>query len=702
VENRWSDADARACTRRYEPVFGEALALRIYTSRLLGGDPRLVLHGGGNTSLKGSHRNVLGEEVPALFVKASGFDLASIEPEGMPPVDLAWLRRLRALEVLSDAAMVNELRTHLFDHRAPTPSIEALVHAWLPAPYVDHTHADAILALTNQSHGPEQVREALGPDAIVLDYVKAGFQLARAAAAAFEARPDARAMVLMRHGVITWGDTARESYERMIAVVSDAEGHAEVRSIRPLRVADPTPLETARERLAGVAPIVRGALAQPSGDPDRPHRRMILRSLVTRAALDFVDSDRGRELALTPTVTSDHLIRTKALPLWIDAPAWGDPQRLRDQIRDGALAYARDYRAYVERHRALLPAGVEPADAAPRVVLLPGLGVLCAGEDARAAGVARDIAEQTLAVKARIAAMGRYEGLPERDLFEMEYYALQQAKLAGRGAPALGREVALVTGAAGAIGAGIARGLLGAGCHVAVTDLPGERLDSLAAELGGPFAGRVLAVPLDVTDASSVAEGFAEVARTWGGVDVVVVNAGLALVSALADMPVEGFRRLERVNVEGTLLVLGEAARQLALQGTGGDVILVSTKNVFAPGAHFGAYSATKAAAHQLARVASLELAPLGVRVNLVAPDAVFGEPGRRSGLWQEVGPERMRARGLDERGLEAYYRDRNLLKARITPEHVAQAVLFFATRRTPTTGATLPVDGGLPDATPR
>jgi NAD(P)-dependent dehydrogenase (short-subunit alcohol dehydrogenase family) len=338
----------------------------------------------------------------------------------------------------------------------------------------------------------------------------------------------------------------------------------------------------------------------------------------------------------------------------------------------------------------------------PRIALLPGLGALCAGPDARAAGVVRDITRHTLAVKARIAGTGaHYAGLPERDLFEMEYYALEQAKL-GRARPPLGSQVALVTGAAGAIGAGIARGLLAEGCHVALTDLPGERLDSLAAELGAEADARVLATPLDVTDPASVAAAFAEVARTWGGVDLVVANAGAAHVARLADLSLEAFQQLERVNVDGTLLVLREAARHFAAQGTGGDIVLVSTKNVLAPGAGFGAYSATKAAAHQLARVASLELAALDVRVNLVAPDAVFGDATRPSGLWQQVGPERMRARGLDAEGLEAYYRDRNLLKARITPDHVARAGVVFATRQTPTTGATLPVDGGLPVAAPR
>jgi NAD(P)-dependent dehydrogenase (short-subunit alcohol dehydrogenase family) len=297
--------------------------------------------------------------------------------------------------------------------------------------------------------------------------------------------------------------------------------------------------------------------------------------------------------------------------------------------------------------------------------------------------------------------MGDYDGLPEADLFAMEYYTLQQAKLRDAG-PKLAREVAIVTGAAGAIGSGIVRGLLRDGCHVAATDLAGAPLDSLVEELRVEYGARIPGVALDVADAASVAAGFAAVGATFGGVDLVVNNAGLAHVATLGELELDAFRRLERVNVEGTLLLLKEAERVFSAQQTGGDVVLVSTKNVFAPGAGFGAYSATKAASHQLARIASLEMAAQDVRVNMVAPDAVFSDGARKSGLWKEVGPGRMKARGLDEKGLEAYYQNRNLLKARVTADHVANAVLYFARRETPTTGATLPVDGGLPDATPR
>ncbi|MDO9541850.1 MAG: SDR family NAD(P)-dependent oxidoreductase [Kiritimatiellia bacterium] len=266
----------------------------------------------------------------------------------------------------------------------------------------------------------------------------------------------------------------------------------------------------------------------------------------------------------------------------------------------------------------------------------------------------------------------------------------------------LRNKIAVVTGAAGAIGAGICRSLLEHGYHVAATDLIRESLDDLVKELKTLAPGRIIGVQMDVTDKKSVTIGFSQVTCRWGGVDIIVANAGIAMVAPLMDLDPGAFRKLEKVNIEGTLLTLAEAGRCLCRQNTGGDIILVSTKNVFSPGAQFGAYSATKAASHQLARIASLEYAQFDIRVNMVAPDAVFSDGKRKSGLWAEIGPSRMKARGLDEKGLEEYYRNRNLLKARVTAAHVANAVLFFATRQTPTTGATIPVDGGLPDATPR
>jgi NAD(P)-dependent dehydrogenase (short-subunit alcohol dehydrogenase family) len=390
------------------------------------------------------------------------------------------------------------------------------------------------------------------------------------------------------------------------------------------------------------------------------------------------------------------------MPLWVDDPKYDSEDQLLEGISSALADYANEYDAYVKRNLERMPSDLVRFDSMPRVVLMPGLGAVCVGGNVHEAEVVRDITDETLRAKVMIAETGDYEGLGEKQLFDMEYFSLQHRKLDPEDELVLRDTVALVTGAVGAIGSGICEELLKHGAHVAVTDLPGEGLESFEKELKSSFGNRVMTSPLDVTDAGSVSGAFDRVIGMWGGVDLIVANAGIAHVSSLAEMDPDEFRKLESVNVEGTLHLLSEASRRFRTQGTGGDIVLISTKNVFAPGAQFGAYSATKAAAHQLARIASLELAPLGVRVNMVSPDAVFSHSERKSGLWSEVGPSRMRARGLDEKGLEEYYQNRNLLKAKITATHVAKAVLFFATRQTPTTGATIPVDGGLPDSTPR
>jgi rhamnose utilization protein RhaD (predicted bifunctional aldolase and dehydrogenase)/NAD(P)-dependent dehydrogenase (short-subunit alcohol dehydrogenase family) len=719
MRSRWSDKEAAGCVARYGAEWGEPLALRTYSARLLGSEPSLVLHGGGNSSVKALWIDVFGEEISAVFVKASGADMATIEPAGHVALDLEYLLRLRTLPELDDAEMVEQLRTHLLRADSATPSIEALVHAFLPGTFIDHTHADAVLTLANRKDGDAVAKEALGSEVAVLPYVTPGFQLALATSIALKVHPRVRGLVCAQHGLITWGETARESYEMMIDLVSHAESYvAKSRTMHAVNTASAKSPEGATKkaatpkngeghgpdpRLALTAAVLRGVLAERTGDCDRRYRKVILQVLAGPEVLESLALPRAQETLVTPPLTTDHLIRTKALPLWVEGLSPDDESELRRQLAEAVEEYSEAYTGYLGRYAGAMPVGVEPFAPKPRVVMAPGLGVFCAGPDLREAVITRDITEHTLVAKTAIAAAGSvYRGLPEEELFAMEYRALQHAKLGPADAAPLRGQVALVTGAAGAIGTGICQGLLEAGCLVAATDLPGEPLSNLVDGLDATFPGGIRGVTMDVTDPDSVATAFAEVAQTWGGVDLVVPNAGVAAVASLPELDLEEYRRLERVNAEGTLLVLAEAARLFRRQGTGGDVVLVSTKNVFSPGASFGAYSSTKAAAHQLARVASLELAADDVRVNMVAPDAVFACGACRSGLWAEVGPARMKARGLDESGLEAYYQERNLLKSQVTAAHVANAVLFFATRQTPTTGVTIPVDGGLPDSTPR
>jgi len=386
-------------------------------------------------------------------------------------------------------------------------------------------------------------------------------------------------------------------------------------------------------RLAQIAPIVRGLLAEATGDEDKPYRPVILKSLTSKEAVDFAGLAKNAEAKRYPAP----LVKGPIPPLFIDPVDYdAAPEALRRQLGDAISGYSARY------------------NSKPEIICVRSLGALYIDE--------RKTDSE----------------LPLRN------------------------KVALVTGAAGAIGYGICRGLLEAGCHLAATDVAGKKLDDFVADLRQTGGDRVIGIPIDVADKESVSRGFESVIQTWGGIDIVVVNAGIPLVANLKDIDLDAFRKLEKVNVEGALLTLAEAARLFILQGIGGDIIVISTKNVPSPGAGFGAYSATKAACHQLGRIASIELAQYGVRVNMVAPDGVFSEGKYKSGLWEQIGPDRMRARGLDEKGLQEYYRNRNLLKLRVTGRHVANAVLFFATHQTPTTGATIPVDGGLPDATPR
>jgi rhamnulose-1-phosphate aldolase/alcohol dehydrogenase len=706
METRWSDAEAAEYVERFAPRWGEELALRVYTSRLIGRDPDLVMHGGGNTSLKGTVTTLVGDRVEALFVKGSGWDLDAIEPPGLPAVDLAHLRRLRALRELSDEEMVNQLRTHLFDAGAPNPSVETLLHAFLPHRFIDHTHADIALVLTNQPRDEAEalVRDAFGARWAIVPYIMPGFALAKLAAEVFERDPSVEGLVLLNHGLFTFADDARTAYERMIDGVDRAERFVRARARERRPAGRGARLDAAPpERAARLAPILRGALAEPSGAADRPWRRMVLEYRVSEEALEILAGPDAAALADANPLTPDHVIRTKgpALLLADDLPL-DDDGALRARLDAAIAAYRTRYDAYFDANRGRARTKITKLDAIPRVILVPGVGVFTAGRTKQDARIAADIAEHTLRAKALANAIGRYTALGDADLFDMEYWSLEQAKLGKAKDPALAGQVAVVTGAAGAIGFAVCRKLVEAGAHVVVTDVARERVDAAVAELDPKRRGTAAGVVMDVTDEGSVAAGFADACRLYGGVDVVVLNAGIAHVSPLAETDPAAFRRVVDVNLTGYFLVLREAARLLRRQGTGGNVIVNSSKNVFAPGADFGAYSASKAGAHQLGKVAALELAAAGVRVNLINADAVFGDSRRPSGLWQEVGPARARSRGLDPAELQEFYRQRNLLKAIVTPDHVGNAVVFFASNLTPTTGATLPVDGGVADAFPR
>ena len=696
MKNRYTEQDANASLRAM-PDCPPDLALRVYTSRLLGAEPSLVLHGGGNTSVKTTVANILGEEEQVLFIKGSGWDLATIAPQGFPGLDLAYLRRLQNLKTLGDEEMVNQFRTHMRAASSPTPSIETLVHAFLPHRFIDHTHADAIVTLTNRDHAEERLREALGDRIAVLPFIMPGFPLAKAMAALYEENPDVEAIILKNHGIFTFGEDARTAYDRMIDYVSRAEEYLDRHTAAG---SDMATLAVQPVNPAIALPMLRGALSFTEESGRRRTFHLHLRH--NDALLAGLARSEARELLTSGVLTPDHVIRTKNYPLWLEL-AGLEEEAARETIHTAMAAYQQAYQESFREQTAAKKLHRTMLDPMPRVILIPGLGVVAAGFTPQDAEIAADIAEHTITAKLAGVGLGPYRELGADHIFDMEYWSLEQAKLGKSKAKPLEGRIALVTGGGGAIALGIGRQLLLAGARVFLSDINGERLATVCNKLADSFGcHKVTPLAMDVTSEQSVADAMANLIAEAGGLDILVPNAGIAQVARLEDLAPDAFRKVMEVNCLGVFQVILAAIPIFRRQDTGGSVVINSSKNVFAPGAAFGAYSASKAGAHQLGKIAAIELAALKVRVNMINADAIFDDDGVSSGLWDVVGPDRMRSRNLDPEGLKEYYRQRNLLKTTVHAEHVGNAVVFFASEQTPTTGATLPVDGGITEAFPR
>lgn len=639
-----------------EAGFADDLDARVYSSRLLGSDPSLVLHGGGNTSVKVDAVTVTGRPERRLLVKGSGWDLGSIERAGFAPLRLAPLVELAGLDALDDLTMARELASYRVDPEAPAPSVESILHALLPYRFVDHTHADAVVTLTDTVHGEVLVREVLGDDVLVLPYVMPGFDLARQVAAAIPLlTPETRGIVLMNHGAFTFGDTARESYERMIDLVARAEEAIAARVTRGEPAGEATPFD----RVAVAR--VRAEIAAVAGFP------VLVRVDRSPAALAFARDPRVEQLSQVGTATPDHVLFTKPTPM----------------LGRDVAAYADRYRAYFDANlpRARVP--VTMLDPAPRVVLDPELGLLGAGRTPALSRAATEIYRHTIDVIRDADALGGYRSATTEELFDLEYWDLEQAKLRRSGPPReqVGR-VVLITGAAGGIGRACAARFLAEGAAVVGLDLDpavADRFDG-AAWLG---------LACDVTDADQVAAALDRAVEQFGGIDVVVLNAGIfPAARPLAELPAAEWRRVLDVNLDASVDLLRETHPLLALSPGGGQVLVIGSKNVAAPGPGAAAYSASKAALTQVARVLALEWAPDGIRVNVVHPDAVFD-----TGIWTpELLAERAERYGMT---VEQYKR-RNLLGAEITSDDVARLCVTMAGAAfAKTTGAQVPIDGG-------
>lgn len=653
MENLWSASEANKCQSDLEQ--------RVYSSRLLGQDSTLVLHGGGNTSVKVTERNALGEEEEILYVKGSGWDLETIQAEGFVPVRMVHLLKLAQLDALSDPQMVNELATHVTRAGAPAPSVETILHAVLPHKFVDHTHADAILAITNTDGGEARIREIYGDDVVIVPYVKPGFDLAKVCARKLEteATPSTIGMVLMNHGLFSFGATAEESYGCMIALVERAENYLKRHGAwnltnAEMRASDTTP----RAEVAALRRDVSTAAGCP----------VVMSIHSGPKFLAFARSDEVKDVSQRGPATPDHILRTKRLPM----------------LGRNVEVYAATYREYFSRNAASAREPKRMLDPAPRVILDNELGLCCVGRSAKEAGIIRDLYCHTIDVIRRAEALGGYRALSEDKSFEFEYWDLEQAKLRRQDAPPVfGGEVALVTGAASGIGAACVEALLKRGAAVIGLDI-----DPKVKNYAGSRPD-YLGLRCDVASGGAITSALEAGVRAYGGLDMLFLNAGVFP----AGTPIENLGAAEweavfKVNLDANLTLMRECHPLLKLAPKGGRVVVIGSKNVAAPGRGAAAYSASKAALTQLARVAALEWGDAGIRVNTLHPNSVFD-----TGLWTgEVLKARAESYGLS---IDAYKRN-NILKTEVRSRDVGDlAAELCGPSFAKTTGAQIPIDGG-------
>jgi rhamnose utilization protein RhaD (predicted bifunctional aldolase and dehydrogenase)/NAD(P)-dependent dehydrogenase (short-subunit alcohol dehydrogenase family) len=677
MQSAWNDSDADAAVAAYENL-GRDLALRVYTTRLLGRDPRLVLHGGGNTSVKTRATDLNGDAVDVLCVKGSGWDMGSIEPEGLPAVRLAPLKKLRSREKLSDEEMVRLQRANLIDPAAPNPSVEALLHAFIPHKFVDHTHSTAVLALSDQPDGEALCREVFGARVGYVPYVMPGFGLAKAAAQVFDADPSVEGLILVKHGIFSFGADARQSYERMIALVISAETWLEKNRKREF-ISAKLPVRPAR--LADVAPIVRGACSVPDGKLDGTWKRFVLDFRGSEAVMHFVNGTEVARYGQAGVITPDHNIRIKNWPLVVAAPEDGALADFKTATRGAVAAFGERYLDYFSRNNARVGGTKTMLDPMPRVVLVPGLGLFGLGRSKKDAKIAADLAEAAVATITDAEAVGRFDPLPESDLFDVEYWSLEQAKLGGAKEPPLAGQVTVITGAAGAIGFATAKAFAAAGAEIAVLDIDEVAALAKARAIGGTTIG----VRCDVTDAASVADAFARVASAFGGIDILVSNAGAAWQGRIGEVDEAVLRQSFELNFYGHQRVAQAAVKIMQAQGTGGCLLFNVSKQAVNPGPGFGPYGLPKAATLFLVRQYAVDYGSEGIRANAVNADRI------RSGLLTEAMiASRSNARGVNEQD----YMRGNLLGREVVPEDVAQAFLAQALALKTTADVTT-VDGG-------
>jgi len=685
VQNLWDPSAA-------SQLKGELDRL-VYRSNLLGRDRRVCNWGGGNTSSKMIVTDFRGRDIEVMYVKGSGSDLATMKAHNFTGLRMEDIRPLIERDDMSDEEMVAYLANCMIDAKHPRASIETLLHAFLPFRHVDHTHPDAIISICCADNGRRIAEEIFGDRFVWVPYIRPGFKLSKMIAEGVLANPKAELVLMEKHGLVTWGDTAEDCYARTIRVINEAERFIEARvdgaKLFGGRKHAPLPAETRRRIAAEVMPAVRGAVSS--------DKRMILTFDDEEDVLAFVGGAEAPELSQVGAACPDHLVHTKMVPLFVDwTPDADDIEGLKKKLLEGIAAYKERYKAYFERNR---NEGDVMFEAAPRVILIPGVGMINTGKSKAMANVSGALYHRAIAVMRGATALGRFVSLSENESYNVEYWPLELYKLTLAPPEAeFSRQVAFITGGAGGIGSETARRLAAEGAHVVLADLNLEGARKAADEINARYGeGRALAVKMDVTKETDVKAAYAEAAIHYGGIDILVNNAGLATSSPFEDTTLEEWNLNMSVLGTGYFLVAREAFRMMKEQNTGGSMVFVCSKNAVYAGKNASAYSAAKALEVHLARCIAAEGGPLGIRVNSVLPDAVLQGSQIWNSAWRN---ERAAAYGIEPDQLEEYYRKRTTLLVNVYPRDIAEAIAFFASSKSAkTTGCMLTVDGGVPAA---
>ena len=652
MKNLWNDADTKELK--------SDLALRVYTSRLLGQDSSLVLHGGGNTSVKITETNIVGEQEEVLYVKGSGWDLASIEKAGFSPVRMAHMVKLGKLESLSDPQMVNELNTQLTSLLAPAPSVETILHAILPFKYVDHTHADAVVTISNTVNGEERIREIYGDRVVIVPYVMPGFDLSKDVSRLFseQATDKTEGMVLLNHGIFSFGSTAKQSYDRMIDLVDLAEKY--LISQNAWKIEKPLGNINSKSIRNEIAQL-RQSVSTVIGSP------VLLNLTNSKRGIDFSNRDDVVDIATRGPVTPDHVIRTKRIPM----------------IGRDVERYVKEYVSYFNTYEPNAKERKSMLDAAPRVILDQDFGLCAVGKNMSEIGIIADLYEHTMQCILKAENLGGWQALPASDIFDLEYWDLEQAKLQKSGnAPEFQGEVVLITGAASGIGKACVESFLARGCAVVGIDLD-ISIESTSSSVN------YLGLVCDVTDENALKNMLESSVRDFGGIDMLVLNAGIFPGGkTVAELATDEWRKVFSVNLDANLILLRETYPLLKLAPNKGRVVIIGSKNVSAPGPGAASYSASKAALNQLMRVLAMEWGNDGIRLNTLHPNAVFD-----TGIWTD---EILEARAKHYKLSVNEYKTNNVLKVEVNSIDVAElAAEMCGSLFAKTTAAQVPVDGG-------